>query len=202
MRKIFIAGAVFSLFILPPSGWSQDRMVTPSQKTREAVKKFTGAPARVARDLRALKEAAKAKLGSIGKKGITKSDKDPLAIPERKAREFEIPSAPVRVRRDPFRPFVMEIRPQHKDRQNLSPLERYEVGQLKLVGIVWDIPEPRAMVEDTAGLGYVIKLGTPIGRNEGKVKVIGPREVVIEEIFFDFYGARKSREIKLKLVNE
>ena len=198
----FIASALFSLFIFPSSGWSQARVETPSQKTSEAVKKFKGAPASVGRDLRALKEAAKAKLGSIGKKGTSKTDKDPLAIPERKNREFEIPSSSVRVRRDPFRPFVLEIRPQRKDSENLSPLERYEVGQLKLVGIVWDIPDPRAMVEDAAGLGYVIKLGTPIGRNDGKVKVIGPKQGVIEEVFLDFYGTRKTREVKLKLVSE
>ena len=76
------------------------------------------------------------------------------------------------------------------------------MSQLKLVGIIWDIPEPRAMVEDTAGLGYVIKIGTPIGRNDGTVKVIAPKEVVIEENFFDFYGAKKSREVKLRLVSE
>ncbi len=58
------------------------------------------------------------------------------------------------------------------------------------------------MVEDTAGLGYVIKIGTPIGRNDGTVKVIAPKEVVIEEIFLDFYGAKKYREVKLRLVRE
>ena len=105
-------------------------------------------------------------------------------------------------KRDPFRPFVLELRPKRRRRENLSPLERVEVSQLKLVGIIWDIPEPRAMVEDTAGLGYVIKIGTPIGRNDGTVKAIAPKEVVIEENFFDFYGVKKSREVKLKLVSE
>ena len=125
-----------------------------------------------------------------------------MALPDLKPNEPGFEPVPLEVQRDPFRPFVLEIRPKKRDVDNLSPLERYEVGQLKLVGIIWDIPDPRAMVEDTAGLGYVIKLGTPIGRNDGKVKLIGPKEVVIEESFYDFYGTRKTREVKLKLVSE
>ncbi|MBI1994673.1 MAG: pilus assembly protein PilP, partial [Deltaproteobacteria bacterium] len=55
------------------------------------------------------------------------------------------------------------------------------------------------MVEDAAGLGYIVKIGTLVGPNEGKVKAIKPGEVVIEESFVDFYGAKKSQEISMKL---
>ena len=78
-------------------------------------------------------------------------------------------------------------------------MERYEIGQLKLAGIVWDVKEPKAMVEDATGLGYIVKIGTSIGANEGKVKAIRPTEVVIEEKYTDFYGATKSREVSMKL---
>ena len=81
-------------------------------------------------------------------------------------------------------------------------MERYDIGQLKLVGIVWGIKEPRAMVEDATGLGYIVKIGTLIGPNEGKVKAIKPTEVVIEESFVDFYGARKTQEVSMKLPAE
>ena len=55
------------------------------------------------------------------------------------------------------------------------------------------------MVEDATGLGYVVKIGTLIGPNEGKVKAIKPAEVIIEERFTDFYGAKKSQEVSMKL---
>ncbi len=205
MKKVFTAGVFLTFLILPQSGWSQDEMVTPSQKTKEAVDKLRSVPRGAGKKLRALKEAAKARLGTLGRKNSRSArgeEKDAFVIPERRAKEPDISPSSVAVKRDPFRPFVLEIRPQRRDRANLSPLERYEVGQLKLVGIIWDIPVPRAMVEDTAGLGYVIKMGTPIGRNDGKVKLIRPKEVVIEEIYYDFYGAKKSREVKLKLASE
>jgi Tfp pilus assembly protein PilP len=70
------------------------------------------------------------------------------------------------------------------------------------VGIVWDAKAPRAMVEDAAGLGYVVGVGTAIGPNDGKIKEIKPAEVVIEETYTDFYGARKNRRVSMKLVSE
>lgn len=105
-------------------------------------------------------------------------------------------------KRDPFQPIALKPKASQRPRENLSPLERYEIGQLKLVGIVWDIQEPRAMVEDSAGLGFIIKVGTPIGPNDGKVKAISPMEVFIEEVHTDFYGERRNREIGMKLAPE
>ncbi|HWO40735.1 MAG TPA: pilus assembly protein PilP, partial [Candidatus Eisenbacteria bacterium] len=84
-------------------------------------------------------------------------------------------------------------------RENLTPLERYDLGQLKLVGIVWDVKEPNAMIEDSVGLGYIVKIGTPIGMNDGRVKAIRPGEVVVEETYTDIYGARKKRDVSMTL---
>ena len=190
MSKLITAILLLSTFLLPPKGWSQEGMETPSS---------------AGRDISALKETAKTKLKTLGGRRSVQVAEDPLAMPLRKPERPEGPNVrrySSAGKRDPFRPFILELRPRRRRRENLSPLERVEVSQLKLVGIIWDIPEPRAMVEDAAGLGYVIKIGTPIGRNDGTVKVIAPKEVVIEENFFDFYGAKKSREVKLRLVNE
>ena len=202
MSKLITAVLLLATFLLPPKGWSQEGMEPPSQKTREAITKFREVPASVGRDIRALKETAKTKLKSLGGRRSAQVAEDNLAMPLRKPQGPNEQRYSSAGRRDPFRPFVLELRPKRRRRENLSPLERVQVSQLKLVGIIWDIPEPRAMVEDAAGLGYVIKIGTPIGRNDGTVKVIAPKEVVVEEIFFDFYGAKKSREVKLRLVNE
>ena len=104
--------------------------------------------------------------------------------------------------RDPFRPATLRKKVTSRPRENLSPLERFELNQLKVVGVVWDVKEPRAMVEDTAGLGYTIKIGAPIGANEGVVKAIHRNEIVVEEFYDDVYGARKKREVSMKLLTE
>jgi hypothetical protein len=84
-----------------------------------------------------------------------------------------------------------------------TPLQTYQLGQLKLVGVV---AQPsagyRAMVEDSAGLGYIITTGTPIGSSGGVVRSIEPRRVVIEESTRDFYGEVKPKEVVMELPQE
>lgn len=181
-------------------GIAQDDNETPSQKTVEAIEKFKKAPETVGKSLEALKEAGEAKLQELlGGKKPAQTAPESLGLPEKKPVTSETPRYSAAGKRDPFQPFALKPTVERRSRENLSPLEQYEIGQLKLVGIVWDIGEPRAMVEDTAGLGYIVTVGTPIGANEGKVKAIKPAEVVIEEIQTDFFGNRKKRETTMKL---
>ncbi len=203
MRKGLLAFTLLSIFLLPSVGGAQEEKATPSQKTKEAIEKFKKAPATVGQGLEALKEAGKAKLQeTLGGKEAAKPAKAEAGISSLPAKKPEQPERPRYSsvgKRDPFRPLSLKPKASQRARENLSPLERYELGQLKLVAIVWDIKEPKAMVEDGTGLGYVVKIGTLIGPNEGKVKAIKPTEVVIEEQVTDFYGARKSQEVSMKL---
>src|SRR5690606_7061367 len=104
----------------------------------------------------------------------------------------------VAAHRDPFQP------PRLGGALNArTPLEKYQLGQLKLVGVVAQSAEGyRAMVEDSAGLGYIITTGTPIGSSGGVVRSIEPRRVVIEESTRDFYGDVKSKEVVMELPQE
>jgi Tfp pilus assembly protein PilP len=65
--------------------------------------------------------------------------------------------------------------------------------------VIWHVNEPRAMIEDAVGLGYIVKAGTPIGTNDGKVRAIMPNEVIIEETYMDLFGSKKTREVAIKL---
>jgi Tfp pilus assembly protein PilP len=56
-----------------------------------------------------------------------------------------------------------------------------------------------AMVRDAKGLGHVIRVGTPIGTNEGVVASIEEGEVVIKEKHADFRGQEVIKEVKKKL---
>jgi type IV pilus assembly protein PilP len=184
---------------------AQEKIQTPSHNTKQALEKLTKTPATIGKSLEALTGAANAKLKQVfGDKPEvkTKVDLEDTSALLKKNPEPE-PSKYVRkVNRDPFRPSSIQTRTSNRSRDNLSPLERFELGQLKVVGIVWDIKEPRAMIEDTTGLGYTILIGTPIGASEGKVKAINRNEVVVEESFQDFSGKKKTREVLLKLSME
>jgi len=101
-------------------------------------------------------------------------------------------------KRDPFQEYVLVDPLKPKDTP-LTPLQRYSIDQLKLVGIIWGISNPRAMVEDPGGKGHVIKKGTLIGKNWGKVARIKQDEVIIAEEYRDFEGRVVVNEISLKL---
>ena len=200
MKKSLFIYVLLGLLLFPAWGGTQEEKESPSQKTKEAIEKFKKAPATVGQGLEALKEAGKAKLQeTLAGKEPAKAEAGISSLPAKKPEQPERPRYSSVGKRDPFRPLSLKAKASQRARENLSPLERYELGQLKLVAIVWDIKEPKAMVEDGTGLGYVVKIGTLIGPNEGKVKAIKPTEVVIEEHVTDFYGARKSQEVSMKL---
>jgi type IV pilus assembly protein PilP len=184
---------------------AEEAVRTPSEQMKDAVQKLNQAPATIGKSLQGLTDAARDKLQQTfgGKtKAESKAEQADLNVPKPIA---EKPAAAPAVKagsRDPFRPMTMRARANSRPRENLSPLERFDLGQLKIVGIVWDLKEPRAMIEDPAGLGYVVKVGTPIGNNDGKVKAIHRNQIVVEEFYEDPYGARKARDISLKLLSE
>jgi Tfp pilus assembly protein PilP len=191
------------------AGWriiaAQEDVQTPSQKTKDAVDKFNAAPAAIGKALQGLKEAARAKLqqtlGGKREPDANPDSSDP-SLPKTKDGSAGTERFSPAGKRDPFRPATLDSKASSQRRQNLSPLERFELGQLKVVGIVWDIKEPRAMIEDTAGFGYIVKVGTPIGSGEGRVKGIYRSEVVVEESYADFYGNKRKRDISMKLPTE
>jgi len=111
----------------------------------------------------------------------------------------EVPQYDATGRRDPFRPFMLDMR---SDRPQLTPLQRYELGQLTVVGTVWEVSPPRGMVEDSMGMGYIVSVGTPIGRNGGVVTAIEPRQVIVEERVLDFYGNEQVRRIVMETPKE
>lgn len=200
MKKSLFIYVLSGLLLFPARGGAQEEKESPSQKTKEAIEKFKKAPATVGQGLEALKEAGKAKLQeTLAGKEPAKAEAGISSLPAKKPEQPERPRYSSVGKRDPFRPLSLKPKASQRARENLSPLERHELGQLKLVAIVWDIKEPKAMVEDATGLGYVIKIGTLIGSNEGKVKAIKPAEVIIEERFTDFYGAKKSQEVSMRL---
>jgi type IV pilus assembly protein PilP len=101
-------------------------------------------------------------------------------------------------RRDPFRPFTLDIRRQEPERQALTPLQQYEIGQLTVVGTIWELKPPRAMIEDSSGMGFIVSIGTPIGRNGGVVSAIEPQRVIVEERVLDFYGNEQLNRVVME----
>jgi len=85
---------------------------------------------------------------------------------------------------DPFKPFIQLTPVRELTRTApLTPLQKYDLSQLKLVAIIASREGNVAMVEDSAGKGYFVKKGTEIGKNDGKVTKILKDRVIIEELY-------------------
>jgi type IV pilus assembly protein PilP len=101
---------------------------------------------------------------------------------------------------DPFKPFI-QLTPAKKVSGSLplTPLQKFDISQLKLVAII-STPEGNiALVEDATGKGYFLKKGTLVGKNDGKVTKILKDKVIIEEVYQDVLGRTKTNEISLSL---
>ncbi len=108
--------------------------------------------------------------------------------------------AAVDPRRDPFRPFTLNLTGEGPEVGGLvSPLQRYELPQLRLAAVVLASNPPRAMLQDNSGMGYIVTPGTPIGRRHGVVKSIEPRRIVVEELVLDYYGRQQAHQVVIEM---
>jgi type IV pilus assembly protein PilP len=109
---------------------------------------------------------------------------------------------------DPFRPLVVEkietpvVKKAQAKKTPGTPLEKVDLAELKLVALIWDIPKPRAMVEDASGKGYILTVGTYVGKNGGKITKIDSTGAIVSERYETDPGKFKIREIPLRLYAE
>lgn len=101
-------------------------------------------------------------------------------------------------KRDPFRSFLASGERAGDDVPQ-TPLQRYEIDQYTLVGIIWGVERPRALVQDPEGVGHVMEVGTYIGKNWGKVTRISSESVVVTEEYQTMRGELVVNDIRLTL---
>jgi len=95
---------------------------------------------------------------------------------------------------DPFEPLFQQepaaSRAQKKKVRKgpLTPLERVDLSQLKLTGVILAQSGNKALIKEASGKGYIVKVGTPIGINSGKIVAILKDRVVVEEEIEDVMG--------------
>lgn len=122
--------------------------------------------------------------------------------------EDEIPRYDPKDKIDPFEPLfkerprptaVVSTEKQYKRRRPQTPLEKIDLSQLKLVGVIRSDRANRAMVEDATGKGYVITKGSYVGINGGRVIKIEKDRAFIEEELEDIFGKISVSRKELKL---
>ena len=103
-------------------------------------------------------------------------------------------------RRDPFRSYEWEhMKRELASAQQSGPLEHYDLSQLEVVGVVWDVGRARALVQDPSGMSYVVAAGARMGKNEGLVTRIDDNLMVVRERYVDLYGNESTKDVEMRI---
>jgi len=106
---------------------------------------------------------------------------------------------------DPFQPLIQEtpqeIKPvvDNKPKRILTPLEKIELSQIRLVAVIIMENKQIAMVEEASGKGYEVGIGTYIGKNQGRISEIRKSSIVVKELVKDYKGRLKEHVQEIKL---
>lgn len=86
----------------------------------------------------------------------------------------------------------------------LTPLEKLNFTQMKLVAILNKDSGNIAMVQESSGKGYLVGIGTHIGQNSGQVVKIERDKLVIQELVKDYKGnvVERFQEMKLNKLDD
>ena len=189
-HSVFIRYIV-CIFCFFPLLWGCEKPSEPPLKSKKITKKIVVEKKEVQKATAKPKGTVPADISNSKQKLV--AEKSPTAkktkIPE--ITDFYNPEGKL----DPFEPLFKKERvslavgkKKIKRRKPLTPLERVSLSQLTLVGIIQAPSGNRALVQETTGKGYVIKKGTYIGTNSGKIVQILKDRIIIEEESEDIYG--------------
>jgi len=108
---------------------------------------------------------------------------------------------------DPFQPLFAD-KPQSRNnilvpfdsgRKNKTALEKIDLSQLKLTGIILAPSGNKGLVQESSGRGHVIAKDTYIGTRGGRVSRVQKGKVIVEEKMKDVYGNILIAKQELKL---
>lgn len=103
-------------------------------------------------------------------------------------------------RRDPFVNPLKEIRtPLAESEEALTPLQKVDLNQLRVIGVIVGRGEPVAMVVGPGGKSYILKRGVKVGKNDGVVIGIDAEKIRIREKYYDFSGEVRTSVQELEL---
>ncbi|MEI6092898.1 MAG: pilus assembly protein PilP [bacterium] len=113
------------------------------------------------------------------------------SLPKRKENESVVNS----ISRDPFYRMLDQLG------WDNTAITDYELNDLVLIGVVWDVPRPIAMFKAPKERRFIVRVGEKIGKNNGRVMHIGRGEVGVRETYMDISG-NKTEKSTIKRVEK
>jgi len=134
---------------------------------------------------------------------------DDTEVPDSEAHAVKAPDIDIARMRDPFESYLTVLANQSRNRiaahrskgsdRDPEPLEAFDLSALRLVATMQMGDKRMAMVQDPEGKGYVVRTGSYIGRDNGRVTSISERGVQIMEDEFTSAGDIVKRKVTLTL---
>ena len=101
-------------------------------------------------------------------------------------------------RRDPFQSLTRLIKID-KTRLEMPPLQRVQLSDLKLLGIMWGGYGYYGLVRTPDGKGYTVKEGMLMGTNNGVISTITDKAVIVSEPSIDITGNKSTKDVEVLL---
>lgn len=101
--------------------------------------------------------------------------------------------------RDPFEELLQVKKSVTNNNAPLTPLQKFDLNQFRILGIIIGKGEPKAMVAAPGDKSFILKKGMKIGKNDGTVTKITPDGIHVEEKYYDFSGAVRTNPQVMKL---
>jgi len=125
-----------------------------------------------------------------------KTERVIVNTPSKRIERIELPSESFPVYsydaqqlRDPFASLIVK---REERRKGVSPLESYDIEELKLTGVVWDKKGGMALIQAPDGRFYIVRENDRIGFSGGRVTKILKDTVEVKE------NNKKTKYMKLR----
>jgi type IV pilus assembly protein PilP len=106
-------------------------------------------------------------------------------------------------KRDPFLSYLVtraeEARAQQDRREET---EKFALDQYALTGLITGTSQPMALVQDPAGKGHVLRIGSRLGQRSGRVTRISRQGLVVVERYRDASGETVRVPVTVEMQDE
>jgi type IV pilus assembly protein PilP len=201
-HSVFMRHVIICIICFLPLLWGCEKPPEPPLQSKQITKKIIIEKKKVQNEIVKPKETVPADISKSKQKMVAEKSLTVKKTNISEAIDLYNPEGKL----DPFEPLFKKEpislaagKKKIKRRKPLTPLERINLSQLSLVGIIQSHSGNRALVQEASGKGYVVKKGTYIGTNSGKILQILKDRIIIEEESEDIYGKVSIIKKPLKL---
>jgi type IV pilus assembly protein PilP len=100
--------------------------------------------------------------------------------------------------RDPFRRPLIKAVASEEENKNLPELERFDLEQFKLVGVITGALKNKALISTPNGKMHVVSENMHIGTRKGVIKKVSVDSILVQEKVINILGKEEKMDVMLQ----